>query len=105
MAEHVTPRRTYLLVFAALLLLTALTVAGSFADLGRWHLTVALTIAAAKATLVVLFFMHVLHGGRLIPLVIGAALLWLGILLALTFSDYSTRNWLKGASAEIQTRP
>ncbi len=105
MAEHVMPRRTYLLIFGALLLLTALTVAASQLELGSWHLAVGLTIAMAKALLVVLFFMHVLHSGRLIWLVIGAALFWLGIMLALTLTDYSTRAWLKGATPEVQSRP
>src|SRR5262245_55357543 len=100
MAGHVLPRRTYFLVFAALLLLTGLTVAASFAELGRWHVAIALSIATAKAVLVALFFMHLLYSGRLVVLVVGAALFWLGIMLALTFSDYLTRPWLEGASPE-----
>ncbi len=104
MTAHRISRGIYLLIFAALLLLTALTVAASFVELGPWHLAVALTIAMAKALLVVLFFMHVLHSGRLIWLVIGAALFWLGILLTLTFSDYATRHWLKGATPEMQRK-
>src|SRR5438067_3142257 len=102
MTEHIMPRRTYLLIFGALLALTALTVAASSVELGRLHLAVGLTIAIAKALLVVMFFMHVLHSGRLIWLVIGAALFWLGIMLALTLSDYETRDWLKGATPEMQ---
>src|SRR5262245_26772480 len=105
MAERVASRASYLLVFALLIGLTGLTVAASFVHLGRWHLLVALTIAGVKATLVVLYFMHVLHGSRLIGLVIVAGLFWLGILMALTFSDYFTRDWLRGASQEYQMQP
>jgi cytochrome c oxidase subunit 4 len=47
-----------------------------------------------KASLVILFFMHVRYSGRLIWLVIVAALLWMAILFAITFSDYWTRHWL-----------
>jgi cytochrome c oxidase subunit 4 len=53
----------------------------------------ALTIAVLKATLVVLFFMHVKYSTRLTWLVIAGSVFWLGILLALTFSDYLTRGW------------
>jgi cytochrome c oxidase subunit 4 len=91
--EHVVPRRVYYLIFAALIACTALTVAVSFVDLGPINAVVALTIAVLKATLVVLFFMHVKYSTRLTWLVIAGSVFWLGILLALTFSDYLTRAW------------
>jgi cytochrome c oxidase subunit 4 len=81
-------------VFAGLAALTLLTVAVSFAELGPLHTAVALLIATVKALLVALFFMHVLYSKRLIWVVAGAALLWLGILFTLTLSDYVSRNWL-----------
>jgi cytochrome c oxidase subunit 4 len=93
MPEHVVPRRVYYLIFAALMACTALTVAVSFVDLGPINAVVALTIAVLKATLVVLFFMHVKYSTRLTWLVIAGSVFWLGILLALTFSDYLTRAW------------
>jgi caa(3)-type oxidase subunit IV len=62
------------------------------ADLGHWHTPIALTIAAFKATLIVLFFMHALESSKLTWIVIGGAILWLAILLAGTFSDYWTRK-------------
>jgi cytochrome c oxidase subunit 4 len=74
---------------------TALTVLAAFYDFpGPLNAVVALTIAVIKATLVVLFFMHVRYSGRLIWLVIVAGLLWLAIMFAITFSDYWTRTWL-----------
>jgi cytochrome c oxidase subunit 4 len=97
------PVHTYLGVFAGLLLLTGLTVGVSYLELGAWHAATGLIIAGVKATLVALFFMHLLRAGRLLWLVAGAALFWLGILLALTFSDYLTRHWLEGASASHQS--
>lgn len=98
-AERTAPPVAYWVVFAALLALTALTVAVAAAPLGRWHTPVALAIAAAKATLVVLFFMHALHSTRLTRIVIGASLLWLGIMLALTLADYLSRPWALMADA------
>jgi len=94
--------RTYALVFGGLLLLTALTVGAAYAPLGPWHEGVALAIAALKATLVLLFFMHLLRSHRLVWIVAGGTILWLGILVTLTLSDYLTRHWLPGATPDYQ---
>ena len=94
MTEHVVPTKVYFAVFAALLVLTATTTAVSFLDLGPWNTVVALVIAFLKATLVVLFFMHVKYSPRLTQIVIAGGLFWLAILLALTLSDFLSRGWL-----------
>ena len=91
---HIVPVRVYLAVFVSLIVLTALTTGAAFVNLGPFNNVVALTIAAGKATLVVLFFMHVRYGSRLVALAVTAGLLWLGILFALSLSDYWTRGWL-----------
>lgn len=94
MSVHVEKVWVYLLVFFSLLVLTAVTAAVSFIDLGPLNNVVALGIALLKALLVVVFFMHLRHRPSLVPLVAGAATLWLAILFALTLSDYLTRGWL-----------
>src|SRR4029077_17952210 len=73
-SAHVVPLRVYLLVFVSLLLLTATTVAAAFVDLGALNNVVAMAIAGLKATLVILFFMHVRYSTRLTPLVIVSGL-------------------------------
>ena len=93
MAAHVVPKKIYYTIFSALMVLTLVTVWVSSFDLGSLNTVVALAIAGVKATLVVLFFMHVKYGTRLTKLAIVAALYWFGILLALTLSDYLTRSW------------
>src|SRR5947209_5274095 len=94
MSEHIVQPRVYITIFLALLVGTGLTViAASYDFPGPLNAVVALTIAVIKATLVVLFFMHVRYSGRLIWLVIAAALFWLAIMFALTISDYWTRTW------------
>jgi cytochrome c oxidase subunit IV len=95
MSEHLTPPTTYYSVFGGLIVLTLLTVGVSFLDLGPWHLVVGLVIGAAKAALVALFFMQLLHAPRLNWLIIGSGLFWLGILLMLTLTDYLTRHKLE----------
>jgi len=94
LTEHVVPVRVYVTIFGVLMALTAVTVMVAFVDLGPLNSVMALTIAVLKATLVVLFFMHAKYSPRLTQLVIAGGLLWLVILLSLTFSDYLTRHLL-----------
>ena len=88
-----TPK-AYFAVFAALMLLTGLTVWASFLHLGVWNTPVALTIAVTKAVLVALIFMHLRGSPRLILYVVGASVVWLAFLILITTSDYATRGWL-----------
>jgi cytochrome c oxidase subunit 4 len=90
--EHVVPKRVYYVIFAILMLCTYLTVQIAFFDLGPLNTIAALVIAVFKATLVVLFFMHVRYGTRLTGAVVLSSLLFLAILLALTMGDYLTRS-------------
>jgi len=90
---HVVPITTYVLVFLALMLGTALTTWVAYIDLGRWNTVAALTIAVIKMTLVVLFFMHVKYATGLTRIVILAGFFWLGIMITLSCSDELTRRW------------
>jgi cytochrome c oxidase subunit IV len=93
MSGHISPKSTYLTIFGALMACTILTVTAAFINLGNLNFPVALTIAVFKATLVVLFFMHVKYGSKLTKLIVGTAFFFLGILLTLTLSDYLSRGW------------
>ncbi len=84
----------YVSVFAALVALTAITVAVSYVDLGPASVVVALAIASLKALLVLLFFMHLRESSGLTWVVALGGFFWLGILIALTMSDVLTRGWL-----------
>lgn len=92
--EHIVSPKIYLAVFGTLILMTATTTAVAFVDLGPWNTVVALAIAAFKATLVILFFMHVKYSSRLTSLVITGGIFWLLILLTMTLTDFATRGWL-----------
>ena len=95
MSEHIVSLKVYFTIFLALMAGTALTVWAGLRDFpGQLNVIIALTIAVIKATLVVLYFMHVRYSSRLIWVVFTSALFWLGILFALTLSDYWTRGWL-----------
>ena len=95
MSEHIVPVKVYFAIFLTLLVGTALTVVAAFVDFPwRFNTIVALTIASVKATLVVLYFMHVRYSPRLVWVIVASALFWMGILFAFTFSDYFTSSWL-----------
>jgi cytochrome c oxidase subunit IV len=94
MSEHVVEKKTYYAVFASLMLLLAATVGIAYHHLGKLNIFAALTIAFVKATLIILYFMHVRYSSRLLWIFVGAGFFWLGILFALSFADYWTRGWL-----------
>ena len=93
MAERTIAPTTYVIVCTVLVLLTILTVGASFIPVqGVWRIVIGLSIAVCKATLVVLFFMHVLISPRLTWIVVLVVCFWLGILVVLTLSDYFSRG-------------
>jgi cytochrome c oxidase subunit 4 len=93
-SEHISSLGSSVTIWLALLAGTGLTVAAAFINLGPFNTIVALTIATIKATLVVLFFMHVKYTHeKLTGLVVASAIFWLFILLALSMADYTTRLW------------
>lgn len=93
MTHHVHPVRMYVSIFAALIVLTFVTVFAAEFDLGTFSIFVALAIAVTKATLVVLFFMHVKESSRLTKLFVVAGFFWMAILFGLTATDYISRGW------------
>jgi len=94
MSEHVDSAKTYVVVFVGLIVLTIVTTAVAFVDLGPFSVVAALGIAVCKMLLVALFFMHLRHSTRLTRLVVIGGLLWLGILLVFTLADVVTRGRL-----------
>jgi cytochrome c oxidase subunit 4 len=92
--DHVVPVKTYLTVFAVLIVLTITTAMVAFVDLGVFNVYVALTIAVVKALLVILYFMHVKYSPSITKVYVAAGFFWLLILLSLILTDYFTRNWL-----------
>jgi cytochrome c oxidase subunit IV len=92
-AEHHGPSiPVYVAIFVVLLIGTGATVGAAFVDLGLFNNVVMLGIAITKATLVVLFFMHVRYGPRLVWVLSAAGVAWLAVLLAFTIADYVTRG-------------
>jgi len=92
--HHIVPVPVYLGVFLALIVGTIVTTLVAYVDLGPFNIVVALFVAICKATLVILFFMHVKYSPKLTKLVVIAGIFWLIILLTITETDLLTRHWI-----------
>jgi cytochrome c oxidase subunit IV len=94
MSEHGHSRTFSVALGAGLLVLTAVTVKAAFIDLGAFNPVIALLIATIKATLVILYFMHVKGASeKLTGVVVVSGFFFLAILLSLSLADYMTRAW------------
>lgn len=105
MINQIEPVKTYVLIFASLIGLTLLTTGVAFVDLGPFNTVVALVIAFSKMLLVIFFFMHLRHSGGLVRIVLLAGFFLLALLIALTMSDYRTRNWTRPPEPWSTTAP
>jgi cytochrome c oxidase subunit 4 len=94
MTNHIVTKRQYAYVFGILMILTLVTTWAGLVDLGRLNVVVALAIAVIKASLVVLFFMHIYWSTKLNRVVVVAGFAWLALLLWLTLTDFVSRGWL-----------
>jgi len=98
MKQHISSIQTNVAVFVVLLVLLFATVGAAYLPLGPLHFPAAMAIAAAKAVLIVVYFMHMKYSHRLTAVISVASLLWLGIMIALTLTDYlsrESRGWLE----------
>jgi cytochrome c oxidase subunit IV len=91
--HHIVSPVIYIIIGASLLVLTGLTVAASFIEMGVFNPIVALAIACVKGVLVVLFFMHVKYSTKLTKLTVFAGLFTFLTLIGMTLSDYFSRAW------------
>ena len=99
---HVVPVPVLLAVFVALIVLTVATVAATWIDLGSWNLGIAVGIAAAKAALMALYFMHLRYDSPFNALVLMAGLVFLALFLSLTLLDTAEyqpeiQQWQQGS--------
>ena len=97
MAEAHISKKTYWMVFAALMVLLFLTVFIAYMHIDPiLGIVIAMLIAFIKAALVILYFMHVKINSRLTQLIVISGFAWLIILIGITLTDYKTRDWQQG---------
>jgi len=103
--HHIVPLKVYLAIGLALYILTVVTVMVSFVRLGGWNVVVALAIAALKASLVALFFMHLLYDRKIMLVIFITAVIFLAIFVVFTMFDTVTRGQInEETSAPIQDK-
>ena len=90
---HIVSPKVYAVILGLLLVGTAITIGASYVEMGPWNPVVALLIACTKATLVVLYFMHIKYSSKLMKLTVGAGFFTFLILVGMSLSDYISRAW------------
>ena len=90
-----TSMKGYAMVLGVLVVGTVITYLASLLDFGGYmNIAVALAIACAKATVVLIFFMHLKEASKLIRLIVICAFTFLAILLTFLISDVEGRKWM-----------
>jgi len=101
---HIPKVGTLVAIWATLIAFTLITALVATLNLGEWNIVVALGIAVTKASLVAWVFMGVRYSTNLTRLFCVAGLVWLSILVLLTYSDYSSRGWTYQAQPWSNTK-
>jgi len=91
---HISSAGFYMVIFAALICLTILTVGQSYVDLGKLNLIVVILIATTKASLVVSFFMHLRYDNKFNALIFISCIFFIGVFFAYTMNDTEHRGEL-----------
>jgi cytochrome c oxidase subunit 4 len=94
---HISSLQFYVGIFAALVVLTIVTVKVSYYDFGAFNIIVAILIASAKASLVAAFFMHLRHDSLFNAVTFIASFLFLALFILLTYDDLGRRAKLDPA--------
>ncbi|MGE5571238.1 MAG: cytochrome C oxidase subunit IV family protein [Rhodospirillales bacterium] len=102
---HGNAAKTYGKVLGVLITLTVITVLAAGIDFGAGNVVIALAIATLKASLVALFFMHLLHEKAMNSIIFVSGLIFLGVFLALTMIDTGARDPIRPSNPPRVTAP
>ena len=89
---HVTPLKVYFITWAALMVLTIITVAASYVNFGPWNVVIAVVIATIKALTVALLFMHLWFDHKFHAMIMGSSIIFLGIFVSFVMFDTEHRG-------------
>ncbi len=90
-SEHITPYKTYVIVWVILMILTFITVEAARHHFGAFNLVIAMVIASIKAAVVALWFMHLKFEDSITWVFAIYPLFLLGLLIGLTSVDIFNR--------------
>ena len=88
---HIVPYKTFLLVLAALLVFTFISIGVTSYNLGPLTVLMALLLATAKTVLVLTYFMHLKYDVKMFAVLAAAVLALIGVVMFITFLDYLFR--------------
>ena len=91
MKDHIIPLKIYINVIAGLLVLTVITVAAAQVDFGVLNVLIAMGIATVKASLVLLYFMHLKYDDKLFLVIFLTGVFFLVVIFLLCEFDLATR--------------
>jgi cytochrome c oxidase subunit 4 len=92
--HHIVTPATYVKAIVVLMVLLIVTVLAAEVEMGILNVPIALLIATTKAIVIMMYFMHLKFSSKLVWIFAGVAFVFVGIMFALTMSDYFTRDWL-----------
>jgi cytochrome c oxidase subunit IV len=92
-------------VLGTLLILTFITVGASYVNFGNWNVVIAIVIATMKASLVALFFMHLIHDKPTSAVIFLISVLFLALFLISVYTDYAERDPLLPSNYKLPTAP
>ncbi|HSC34576.1 MAG TPA: cytochrome C oxidase subunit IV family protein [Thermodesulfobacteriota bacterium] len=90
--NHITGNKTYVIVWAALMVMTAVTVYVSYINFGILNIVIALVVASIKASIVALYFMHLKFEDSITWVFALFPLSLLALLIGMTITDTFTRT-------------
>lgn len=90
--HHILPLSIYLKIGIGLIILTGITVFIASLDFGPYNLLIAMIIAATKASLVALFFMHLKYDNKLYSIVFIIGVFCLAVFIIITMFDTLRRD-------------
>lgn len=90
--------KAYIMVWAALLVLTVITVSVSYYNFGDWNIFVAMLVATIKGALVCLIFMHLMYDSKINRVIFVSSFVFLAIFILLTGSD----EWFRKADKPVR---
>jgi cytochrome c oxidase subunit 4 len=99
--HHVESVRTYVIVYIVLMALLGATVGAWYFNLGLLGILLGDMVGIVKATIIILFFMHVRHSSKMVWVIAVSGFIWLAILIILTLGDYASRMWSPAASPPL----
>lgn len=100
---HAVPVSLLLTIFGALLVLTIITVAVTYVDLGKMNIVVALAVAVVKAALVALYFMHLRWDSPFNAICLIAALFFVSLFIGIAILDSKEykSNYYRPSSGQV----